>query len=90
MVGGLAATVVSGQQTEMQHDEPPIQTLERYSESLLVSLEAAERGRLHNLLPEDYVSPWPRMPGVCQHFAIFPVSTFCKRGNTRFCLAAFS
>lgn len=51
MVGGLAATVVSGQHTEMQHDEPPIQTLERYSESLLVSLEAAERGRLHELLP---------------------------------------
>jgi len=63
MVGGLAATVVSGQQAQMQHDEPPIQTLERYSESLLVSLEAAERGRLHESLPEDYVSPWPRMPG---------------------------
>ncbi|MBT4158504.1 MAG: MMPL family transporter, partial [Planctomycetaceae bacterium] len=63
MVGGLAATVVSGQQSQMQHDEPPIQTLERYSESLLASLEAAERGRLNEILPEDYVSPWPSMPG---------------------------
>ena len=63
MVGGLAATVVSGQQSQMQHDEPPIQTLERYSESLLASLEAAERGRANEILPEDYVSPWPSMPG---------------------------
>ena len=63
MVGGLAATVVSGQQAETQHDEPPIQTLERYSESLLASLESAERGQSRESLSEDYVSPWPSMPG---------------------------
>jgi len=63
MVGGLAAAVVSGPPTGSQQDEPALKTLERYSESLLASLEAADQGRLAHLQPGDYVSPWPGMPG---------------------------
>ncbi|NDH93499.1 MAG: hypothetical protein EBZ13_02970 [Planctomycetia bacterium] len=64
MVGGLAAAMVSGPPAGgSQQDEPALKTLERYSESLLASLEAVDRGRLGELQPGDYVSPWPGMPG---------------------------
>jgi len=63
MVGGLAAAVVSGPSTAGPEDEPALKTLERYSESLLASLEAADRGRIAEPQPGDYISPWPGMPG---------------------------
>lgn len=63
MVGGLAAAVVSGTSAQETQDEPPLKTLERYSESLLASLEAADRGPSSDPKPDDYVSPWPGMPG---------------------------
>ncbi len=63
MVGGLAAAVVSGTPAGQAQDEPPLKTLERYSESLLASLEAGDRGQAVDPKPGDYVSPWPGMPG---------------------------
>ncbi len=63
MVGGLAAAVVSGPSVAGPEDEPALKTLERYSESLLASLEAADRGRIAEPQPGDYISPWPGMPG---------------------------
>lgn len=58
MLAGLAAQMVAGGQPQGL-GESPLATIERYSESLLASLEAppAPPGR-----PPDYVSPWPTMP----------------------------
>ena len=63
MVGGLAAAVVSGMPAGHADDEPPLKTLERYSESLLASLEASDGGLTAESVAGDYVSPWPGMPG---------------------------
>jgi hopanoid biosynthesis associated RND transporter like protein HpnN len=64
MVGGLAAQVVGGGAPPGAAgdgpDEPPLQSLERYSEALLASLEAPVRPA--GAPPADYVSPWPGMP----------------------------
>ena len=68
MVGGLAGRMVAGAAAVPPGgggqtaglEEPALETLERYSESLLAGLEgsrrAADAGR------GAYVSPWPRMP----------------------------
>jgi len=61
MVAGLASQMVAGRSAnEKTTDESPAASLERYSESLLASLEAANRGSESK--PAEYVSPWPGMP----------------------------
>jgi hopanoid biosynthesis associated RND transporter like protein HpnN len=64
MVGGLAAQMVAGATAGDHLTESPLETLDRYAESLLASLEAAgSGGRKAAVEPAaDYVSPWPRMP----------------------------
>jgi hopanoid biosynthesis associated RND transporter like protein HpnN len=70
MVGGLAGQMVAGppqaaprSQSASGMEESPLDSLERYSESLLAGLEAgrrpAEAGAGN---AGGYVSPWPRMP----------------------------
>jgi hypothetical protein len=67
MVGGLAGQMVAGgpqpvdrNQAASGMQEPPLASLERYSESLLASLEAGRRAADGGT--GGYVSPWPRMP----------------------------
>ena len=67
MVGGLAGQMVAGtpqtidrSQTAAGMQEPPLASLERYSESLLAGLEAGRRAA--DAGTGGYVSPWPRMP----------------------------
>ena len=61
MVAGLASQMVTSRPAnEKLTDESPAASLERYSESLLASLEAANR--VHESKPAEYVSPWPGMP----------------------------
>ena len=57
MVGGLAGQMVAGAQRPGGGDEPPAVALERYAESLLVSLESPPTS-----LDAEYRSPWPSMP----------------------------
>jgi hopanoid biosynthesis associated RND transporter like protein HpnN len=68
MVGGLASQMVAGPQMSAVPtqsatglEEPPLASLERYSESLLAGLEAGRR-RAGEAAAGGYVSPWPRMP----------------------------
>ena len=67
MVGGLAGQMVAGMpqtvdrsRTAAGMQEPPLASLERYSESLLAGLEAGRRAA--DAGTGGYVSPWPRMP----------------------------
>ena len=67
MVGGLAGQMVAGGpqpfdrgQAAVGMQEPPLASLERYSESLLAGLEAGRRAAEAGA--GGYVSPWPRMP----------------------------
>jgi hopanoid biosynthesis associated RND transporter like protein HpnN len=60
MVGGLAGQVVAGAAPPGGVQEPPLATLERYSESLLAGLEGSRRAAVDG--QAAYVSPWPRMP----------------------------
>jgi hopanoid biosynthesis associated RND transporter like protein HpnN len=61
MVGGLAGRMVAGATAPAGPlDEPPTAALERYSESLLASLDAASRPASSRA--GEVVSPWPRMP----------------------------
>jgi hypothetical protein len=67
MVGGLAGQMVAGAPQPVDRgqaapgmQEPPLASLERYSESLLAGLEAGRRPA--DAAAGGYVSPWPRMP----------------------------
>jgi hopanoid biosynthesis associated RND transporter like protein HpnN len=62
MVGGLSAQMVAGQPpaTAAAVSEPPLVSLERYSEALLAAIEETSRAAAG--VSADYVSPWPRMP----------------------------
>ena len=67
MVGGLAGQMVAGApqaadrgQAASGMQEPPMASLERYSESLLAGLEAGRRAA--DAGTSGFVSPWPRMP----------------------------
>jgi hopanoid biosynthesis associated RND transporter like protein HpnN len=59
MVAGLAGQMVAGAGEHAAGGEPATASLERFSESLLASLEAPspQPGR-----PTEYSSPWPSMP----------------------------
>jgi uncharacterized protein (TIGR03643 family) len=59
MVAGTPQTV-DRSQTASDIQEPPLASLERYSESLLAGLEAGRRAA--DAGTGGYVSPWPRMP----------------------------
>ena len=67
MVGGLAGQMVAGAPQTADRSgttggmqEPPLASLERYSESLLAGLEAGRRAA--DAGAGGFVSPWPRMP----------------------------
>ena len=59
MVAGLASQMVAGGPPAAgPGSEPPLVSLERYAEALLVSLESARTGA--GMMPD--VSPWPPLP----------------------------
>ena len=67
MVGGLAGRMVAGSLSPPGDEpsaggiqEPPLASLERYSESLLAGLEGSRR--VADAGSSGYVSPWPSMP----------------------------